>query len=105
MAVPMSTEPTYQYASSAQLAEQASFPNPCDYTVGNFRKTFRTPFLEYAHRIGHNFTVIRELTDKEKDLEDNSDLMYLIRFEDGSEIVAWGEEVCELATPAGATRP
>ena len=87
-------EPTYQPISDAQRAEKEAFPNPCHYTVGNFRTTFRTPFEQYAHRNGHGFTVLRELSAEEKQLE-HDEPMYLIRFDDGAEITAWGEEVCD----------
>ena len=89
-----SMEPTYQPATPAQVAAKLSFPSPCHYTPGNFRKTFRTPFDQYAHRIGHGFTVVRELTAEKKQL-DEDEPMYRIRFEDGAEIDAWGEEVCD----------
>lgn len=87
-------EPTYQRSTAEQTESRLTFPNPVNYTPGNFRKTFRTPFEQYAHRIGHEFKVVRELSTEEKNL-DVDEPMYLIRFGDGSEIVAWGEEVCD----------
>jgi len=98
----MSDEPEYQPTLPEQDRERKAFPSPCNYTPGNFRQTFRTPFEQYAHRIGHKFTVVKEYTHEELFgpgglLEgwEEGDTMYRIRFEDGSEIVAWGEEVCD----------
>jgi hypothetical protein len=96
----MKTEQEYQPTKPEQDQERARFPNPCDYTPGNFRQTFRSPFEQYAHRIGNRFTVIYAYTPEELSRmqglpEDETDPMYRIRFEDGAEIDAWGEEVCD----------
>jgi hypothetical protein len=63
-----------------------------DVVLGQFRTTFRTPYDQYADRIGQRFSVIRELTDAERGAEVGT--MYRIRFADGTEIDAWPEEVC-----------
>jgi hypothetical protein len=95
-------EPTYQATTPEQDDAMAAFPNPCSYTPGNFRQNFRTPFKQYAHRIGHRFTVVHAYTEDELFgpgglLEgwEPGDTMYRIRFEDCAEIDAWGEEVCD----------
>jgi len=58
-----------------------------------FRETFTTPYSQYADREGQPFAVIRQLSDKKRDPEVG--VLYLIRFEDGTEIHAWPEEVLE----------
>lgn len=63
------------------------------------RSTFQTPWSDYPERVGQTFTVVREITTPEEhpDGPDNVDPevlpMYLIRFEDGVEVIAWPEEV------------
>lgn len=69
------------------------------YTPGVFRDRFVSPYEQYRDRIGRRFTVIRTWTLKEVAdecgvAEEEAGDMYDIRFEDGAQIVAWGEEVC-----------
>jgi len=68
-----------------------------EYTVDNFRSTFWTPFEQYNERIGQTFKVLGRHTEAEAELEaaGTPDTMYRIRFADGVEISAWGEEVCQ----------
>ncbi|KKN74905.1 hypothetical protein LCGC14_0386540 [marine sediment metagenome] len=56
-----------------------------------FRKTFTTPYEQYAHLEGLGFTVLGELTDAERDPEVGP--MYHIQLEDGGKIAAWPEEI------------
>jgi hypothetical protein len=65
-----------------------------------FRKTFTTPYDQYAAREGQPFTVLRKIT--RHNLARQPDAanydpevlpMYGIKFIDGCEIVAWPEEV------------
>jgi hypothetical protein len=72
-----------------RLAQNRCLHAPAE---GKFRETFITPFEQDSHRIGHNFTVVRELTDDERNPDVGT--MYRIRFEDGGEIDAWPEETC-----------
>lgn len=88
---PQAQEPQYVDCTPSQRTERLRFPNPCDYADGNFRQTFRSPFEQYQHRIGHAFTVVGSWVNNE--LEE-PEIMYRIRFEDGAEIDAWGMEVC-----------
>lgn len=55
------------------------------------RAKFWTPYDQYRDRMGQRFTILRELTDQEKDPEVGR--MYKIRFADGTEIDAWPEEL------------
>jgi hypothetical protein len=76
-------------AARAESAAKRFWP----YTVDVFRERFVSPFQRYASRIGQRFTVLGHDTEAENDLE-QFEPMYRIRFEDGTEITAWGEEVC-----------
>jgi hypothetical protein len=80
-----------QAQADARLTELA-------YDDGKFRSFFTTPFSQYKEHIGKHFVVVkqtRELKLSTED-EDGEDDMYLIRFDDGVEIEAWGHEVCVL---------
>lgn len=70
------------------------------YRPGIFRERFVSPFEQYAERIGQRFVVVHtlckqgeEVYDDEGNVIDHLE-MYRIRFEDGMEIDAWGEEAC-----------
>lgn len=56
-----------------------------------FRTRFTTEYEQHADREGQPFTVLRKLTDEERDPEVGT--MYRIRFDDKVEIDAWPEEV------------
>jgi hypothetical protein len=66
------------------------------YVPGVFRERFVSPFEQYADRVGQRFTVVRQTQALKPaaDEEDGAEDMYLIRFEDGTEIEAFGHEVC-----------
>ena len=58
-----------------------------------FKSTFESPYDQYKHRNGHEFTVLRKI-DKPDDTHDEEVLpMYEIQFKDGEIIEAWPEEV------------
>lgn len=67
-----------------------------DYKVGEFRQFFTTPFEQYSEHVGKPFQVVRRLPDAESVDDVPGEDMYLIRFEDGTEIESWGHECCEL---------
>jgi len=56
------------------------------------RKTFFTPFDQHAERIGYPFIIIGPVS---KDKVDEGIELYVIQFEDGSQIEAWPEEIFE----------
>ena len=58
------------------------------------RITFTSPYDQFAARIGQSATVVRHYTedDAEHDISEVGP-MYRIRFDDGTEIEAWPEEV------------
>lgn len=68
------------------------------YREGQFRQFFTSPFQQYAEHVGKPFTVVREIRPLTlaTDETEGEDDMYLIRFEDGTEIEAFGHEVCVL---------
>jgi hypothetical protein len=80
---------------SPQIAREHAKLRRFDYEPDQFRQFFTSPFQQYAERIGQPFTVIGRDWDAEKDLEYPEE-MYRIRFEDCTEITAWGHEVCVL---------
>ncbi len=94
-------EPTYQEMTPEQMKSLRDFPHSYCYKEGKFLETFQSPYLQYAHRIGCKFTVLRELTDVERDPEVGP--MWKIQFEDGSVIDAWPEEICVASPPKEST--
>lgn len=82
----------------ARLVAEAG-PRPLENEYGEirFRRTFWTPYEEFAPRIGEPFEVVGEVADGEKDPEVGR--MWRIRFpSDGFELDAWPEEVEEEAS-------
>jgi hypothetical protein len=82
-----------------EAAREESFKTSWPYVPGVFRKRFVSPFDQYADRVGQRFTVVRTYTPAETAAlcgvpEEEAQEMYRIRFEDGTEIDAWAEEVC-----------
>lgn len=71
-----------------------------DYQPDIFRTTFWSPYDQYADLNGQRFRVLRPLVAGEEfDPEPHGtgqgiNHMYLIRFEGGNTLHAWGEEVC-----------
>jgi hypothetical protein len=63
------------------------------YVPDHFRDRFVSPFEQYAERVGQPFVVLGRDFDAEANLDEH-ELLYRIRFPDGTEITAWGEEVC-----------
>ena len=63
-----------------------------------FRERFVSPFDQYADRIGQRFKVLGHDEKAENDLE-NWEPLYRIGFGDGTEISAWGLEVCIPVEP------
>lgn len=57
-----------------------------------YRKTFTSPYDQYADRRGQHFTVVGKVDPASYDY-DECGIMYHIRFDDGTEIQAWPEEV------------
>jgi len=60
------------------------------YKPGRFRRRFWTPYEQYRARMGQRFKVVRGHRRRVP-----GGLLYRVRFEDGTEIDAWGEEVCQ----------
>lgn len=56
------------------------------------RSTFASPYEQYAERRGEPFTLLGEIP-AEGHHDEECSPMYLIRFDDGTEIEAWPEEV------------
>ena len=67
------------------------------YIPNQFRKKFFTPFHEYVEFVGKPFVVLGPDKKASKKLEE-FEYMYRIRFEDGTEMTACGEEVCLTAS-------
>jgi len=58
-----------------------------------FREKFTSPYEQYRERIGQNFTVLGVITEPDTTHDVECLPIYCIRFEDGTEIEAWPEEV------------
>ncbi len=85
------------FRDSPALAKRDAQITDLHYEPGEFRQYFTTPFEQYAAHIGKPFEVVKQLPDAEPAEEGGEgEDMYLIRFEDGTEIEAWGHEVCVL---------
>ncbi len=56
-----------------------------------FSGIFVSQYAQYKDRVGQHLMVLRSLTDEERDPEVGC--MYRIRFDDGTEIDAWPEEI------------
>lgn len=56
-----------------------------------FSRTFFTPYSDHSDRIGQPFSIARRLEEEDADLECLP--MWKIRFEDGTEIDAYPEEI------------
>ena len=63
------------------------------YVPDVFWERFVSPFEQYGYHVGQRFTVLGRDLEAEGKLEEH-EFMYRIRFEDATEITAWGEEVC-----------
>ena len=63
---------------------------------GTVRTQFVTPFDQHKARNGQSFKVISQLPDSEGNEEGES--MFLIEFQDGTQIQAWGHEIQEHET-------
>lgn len=85
-------------SDSEEKAKRDAAITVLHYKEGQFRQFFTSPFVEYKERIGQRFTVVREIRPAKlpTEEEEGEDDMYLIRFEDGTEIDAFGHEVCIL---------
>jgi len=87
------------FVDSPEKARQDAALTNLWYHEDQFREFFTSPFDQYKDRIGQRFTVLGHDTEAEQDVVDgggNFEEMYKIRFEDGTEITAWGHEVCLL---------
>lgn len=86
------------FVDSSEKAMRDRVITNLDYHEGQFRQFFTSPFEQYAEYIGEPFTVIRQIRELQLPTEDmdGEDDMYLIRFADGTEIEAFGHEVCIL---------
>lgn len=73
-----------------------------DYQQGVFRKYFTTPFKQYKKYIGEPFEVMQPTQlnatrhCNDADVHDDEDVFYIIRFNDGMQITAFGHEICRL---------
>ena len=59
------------------------------------RRFFTTPFAQTRKYRGRSFEIVRELTDKEIGDKEEVGPVFLIKFDDGTEIQAWPEEIFE----------
>ena len=84
------------FIDSPEQAKQDSHFLHLTYEQGVFRQYFTTPFQQYKSRIGTSFEVVKQLPNAEAPNGETGEDMYLIRFEDGEEIHAYGHEVCVL---------
>lgn len=81
-------------------SEEKAFVEDCFETYEHigFAKTFKTPYTEEKHLDGQPFTVIGRVKEADDDPENGADLeclpMWHIRFEDGTEKMAFPEEIC-----------
>jgi len=55
--------------------------------------TFDTPYEQYAERKGQHYQLIRFITEPEPRFDEEVLPMAVIRFDDGTEIEAWPEEL------------
>lgn len=83
---------------SPEIAQRDKAITVLNYHEGNFRQYFTSPFEQYASHVGKPFIVVEQTQFSKPETEDSDPLedMYLIRFEDGTEIEAFGHEVCVL---------
>ena len=87
------------FVDSPEKAKADSALTVLSYQEDQFRQFFTSPFDQYKDRIGQSFTVFGHDEKAEKEVVadgGNFEEMYLIRFEDNTEITAWGHEVCLL---------
>ncbi len=89
-------ESTTEWRDSPEYARSDRTIHRFDYKPGVFRSFFTTPFEQYKEHLGEHFTVVKQLPDSEAEEGGQGEDMYLIRFDDGTEIEAWGHEVCVL---------
>jgi hypothetical protein len=80
---------------TVEQAQEDRSLNSFDYFPDVFRTYYTTPYQQYKDKVGMKFEVLGHDVEAENDLEDFEE-MYRIRLEDGSEITAWGHEVCVL---------
>lgn len=87
-----------KFQDTPEMAKRDAAITSLHYHEGQFRQFFTSPFKQYAEHIGKPFTVVKQIREMKcaPENEDGEDDMYLIRFEDGTEIEAFGHEVCVL---------
>jgi len=79
--------------------EEKAFVNDCFETYEHigFAKTFGTPYTGEKHLLGKKFIVVGRVKELSEDTN-GADLeclpMWNIRFEDGTEMAAYPEEIC-----------
>jgi len=86
------------FTDSPEIAKRDRVITTLHYENDQFRQFFTSPFDQYAEHVGKAFTVIKKTQEFKNatDHEEGKEDMYLIRFEDGTEIEAFGHEVCIL---------
>lgn len=82
------------YLDSPQQAHRDTKIQNFHYKDSEFRKFFTTPFDQYKQYVGKPFEVVMKTNDVKFEPDDED--TYIIRFEDGEEINAFGHEVCQL---------
>ena len=60
-----------------------------------FRTHFTSPYDQHRARVGQPFTHVRTIDTPDNDHDAEVLPMHVIRFEDGTEIEAWPEEVVQ----------
>ena len=58
-------------------------------------RTFNTPFEQYRIHDGKTCTLVRTIVESDDDHDEESLPMHVVRFDDGTEIEAWPEELGE----------
>lgn len=61
--------------------------------MAQFRTHFASPYDQYRDRVGQAFTHVRTIDQPDATHDEEVLPMHVIRFEDGTEIEAWPEEV------------
>ena len=86
------------FQDSPKRAKEDQFITVLHYMEGVFRSHFTSPFEQYHKHVGKPFTVLHRIRPSraESSRHDAEDDMYMIRFADGTEIEAFGHEVCIL---------
>lgn len=93
---PKKETPVAKFKDSVDKAKRDRQITTLHYHEGVFREFFTTPYSDQSKHVGKKFDVIIQTRKSGMEDGEHVDDMYLIRFEDGTEIQAYGHEVCVL---------